>query len=419
MKKSIALPIFLILISIFFTNCKNEFETCTISGKIVGRSSDTLILMNGLDDPRFAKIRIPIIDSTFTYDIQAKPIQAHWLVFQDEFETAGFRPIVFFPDNQNVNFTLHSMEKFENNIIEGGKLNSQFKEFNDLNRSTFMSRYEPINDSISILYEKDLYQSDSMKVLYDRLRNSTSQDTNIVIYRKMAEIRKRGNDLTEAGRRLNNKNKEISKEQFHWMLDYFENNPSICSYYYFISRYLMYPSENSDITRFMKIQEMYSDIFKDHPYVAIANDLIGSYNNIKVGGKYIDFTVPDLDGNEHTLSELIDGKIALIDLWATWCGPCIATARTMVSVYEDYKDKGFTVVGVAAEIDNIERLIARLEKEKFPWMNLVELNHQNNIWHKYGISNSGGKTFLVDKNGEIIAIGPSADEVRKILEEKL
>lgn len=419
MKKSIALPLLLILISIFFTNCKDEIETCTISGKIVGRSSDTLILMNGLEDPRFAKIKIPIIDSTFSYVIEAKPTQAYLLVFQDEFETGGFRPITFFPDNQNVNFTLHSMDKFENNTIEGGKLNTQFKEFNDLNRSNFMSRYEPINDSIRILYEKGQFESDSMKVLYDRMRKANSQDTNIVIYKKMADIRKRGNDLTEAGRRLNNKNKEINKEQYNWMLDYFENNPNISSYYYFIRRCLMSPNENSDIERFMEIQETFSDKLKDHPYVAIANDLIGSYNNIKVGGKFIDFTVPDLDGNEHTLSELIDGKIALIDLWATWCGPCIATARTMVPIYEEYEDKGFTVVGVAAEIDNIERLIDRIEKEKFPWLNLVELNHQNNIWHKYGISNSGGKTFLVDKNGEIIAIGPSADEVRKILEEKL
>ena len=60
-----------------------------------------------------------------------------------------------------------------------------------------------------------------------------------------------------------------------------------------------------------------------------------------------------------------------IDVWATWCGPCIATSRTMIPVYNEYKNKGFTIVGVAAEIDNTDRLIKTLEREEFPWLNLV------------------------------------------------
>ena len=52
-------------------------------------------------------------------------------------------------------------------------------------------------------------------------------------------------------------------------------------------------------------------------------------------------------------------------------------------------------------------------------MNLVELDKQNKIWDKYGIPNSGGKTFLVDKDGSILAIHPTADEVRELLNELL
>jgi hypothetical protein len=91
----------------------------------------------------------------------------------------------------------------------------------------------------------------------------------------------------------------------------------------------------------------------------------------------------------------------------------------MVPLYNEYKDKGFTVVGVAGEFKNTDKLVEFFEKEKWPWLNLVELDEQNNIWQKYGVDGGGGGIFLIDKNGEILAINPTADEVRKVLEERI
>ena len=418
MKKLTLLLLILISFSQFFISCNNEIETCTITGKVIGRSSDTLIVMNALDDAWFAETRIPITDSTFSYEVEAKPAQAYWLVFQDEIESGGFRPITFFPDTKNIYFTLHSMDQYDRNVIEGGELNNQLREFNELFESAFRSRYQPMNDSIRILFETNQYHSDSMSVFYERLRQSKSQDTNIVLYEKMEGIKERGNHLTEKAKIFDAKIKEISQEQFRLILDYIEDNPTIVTYYLFIDRCLINPVENIDITRFNKMQEVLSNKFKDHPYRQVSEDLLNSLN-IRVGGKYINFTLPDLDGKKHQLSDIIDGKIALINLWATWCGPCIATSRTMIPVYNEYKNKGFTIVGVAAEIDNTDRLIKTLEREEFPWLNLVELDHQNNIWNKYGIPNAAGKTILVDTNGEIIAIDPTSEEIRRILIEKL
>jgi peroxiredoxin len=147
--------------------------------------------------------------------------------------------------------------------------------------------------------------------------------------------------------------------------------------------------------------------------------MLNSYETIKVGGTYIDFSAPDLNGNIVKLSDVIKDKYALIDLWSSWCGPCIRNSRALIPVYEEFKDKGFTVCGVAAEIKNTDQLIKRMEIEKFPWINLVDLDHKNHIWYKYGIQNSGGGTFLVDPKGMILAIQPFPDEVRKILSEKL
>lgn len=151
----------------------------------------------------------------------------------------------------------------------------------------------------------------------------------------------------------------------------------------------------------------------------MASDLINAIDYIKVGKKFTDFSAPDLNGNTVKLSGKIDGKVALLDLWATWCGPCIAKSRTMVPVFNEYKDRGFTIVGVAGEFENTDRLVRFLEKEKWPWLNLVELDRENNIWQKYGVDNSGGKIFLIDQNGIILAKDPTAQEVRRELEIRL
>ncbi len=75
--------------------------------------------------------------------------------------------------------------------------------------------------------------------------------------------------------------------------------------------------------------------------------------------------------------------------------------------------------GVAAEVGDTEAMKARLAKEKWPWAQLVELNHENHIWDIYGASFGGGKVILVDKKGTILAINPSAAEVQAKLKELL
>ena len=90
----------------------------------------------------------------------------------------------------------------------------------------------------------------------------------------------------------------------------------------------------------------------------------------------------------------------------------------MIPLYESYKDKGFTIVGIAREKKR-EHMEHALAKDGYPWLNLLEINDANRIWEKYGVGNAGGIMVLVDRDGTILAVHPTSEDVERILKERL
>jgi len=60
------------------------------------------------------------------------------------------------------------------------------------------------------------------------------------------------------------------------------------------------------------------------------------------------FTLPNLNGDQISLTDY-RGKVVVLDLWATWCGPCRAEIPFLVELYEEMKDEGLVVVGVGLD----------------------------------------------------------------------
>lgn len=70
---------------------------------------------------------------------------------------------------------------------------------------------------------------------------------------------------------------------------------------------------------------------------------------VKQGDVVSDMTVVGLDGKATPIKTLIDGKVALVDVWATWCQPCKLAMPHLQALHNQFKDQGFVVVGVMTD----------------------------------------------------------------------
>ena len=140
-------------------------------------------------------------------------------------------------------------------------------------------------------------------------------------------------------------------------------------------------------------------------------------SKVKVGNKYIDFEAPDMKGDMFRFSQMIKGsRIVVLDLWASWCGPCRVQAMKNIPIYEKYKDKGMCVVSVARERNNLVGLEKAVAKDGYKWPVLVELDDRINLWRQYNAGDSGGSIYVIDPaTKKILAINPTTEEIEALV----
>ncbi|SKB70497.1 Peroxiredoxin [Salegentibacter holothuriorum] len=410
---------FLLFTVCFLNASATKAQSLEINGKVLDTATKSILLIKLNQDWRFDPvIEIPVKGGKFTYKTELQHPEAVNLFLGEMKENGGGRYTPLFLENEKIELTIYPEEDFDKNKIEGGKLNAEYKAYRDERESKFGSQIAEFTNKRRALYKSDEYHSEQMKAILTELNEAESQEEKIVIYKKKERLEEKGLDKTPKAKALDDNAYKLRKKTKKYQQDYIDENPTIVSYYLFLKS-LINPIETPDVNLARHNYKKLSQANPNHPYNDLALGLIEAIDNIKVGKQYVDFSAPNLEGKLVKLSDKIEGKVALLDLWATWCGPCIAKSRTMVPVYSEFKEKGFTIVGVAGEFRGTNRLESFLEKEKYPWLNLVDLDRQHNIWKKYGIDNSGGAMFLIDKNGEILAKNPTAGEVREVLAARL
>ncbi|MFD1257540.1 redoxin domain-containing protein [Mucilaginibacter terrae] len=131
------------------------------------------------------------------------------------------------------------------------------------------------------------------------------------------------------------------------------------------------------------------------------NEFLTLNKNLKLGDQYADFEQATAGGKKIKLSD-IKGKYVLLEFWASWCGPCRESNPALVKTYNQYKDKGFAILGVSLD-DNKVSWLKAIKDDGLPWANVSELNgDKNKAGLIYGI-NAIPNNFLIDESGKIIA----------------
>ncbi len=120
-----------------------------------------------------------------------------------------------------------------------------------------------------------------------------------------------------------------------------------------------------------------------------------------VGQQAPDFVQAQPDGTPLSLSSL-EGKLVLIDFWASWCGPCRMENPNVVKLYDRFKDKGFEILGVSLD-DNRENWLGAIEEDGLGWKHVSDLGGWNNVVAGQYAVRSIPHTVLVGPDGVIVA----------------
>lgn len=131
-----------------------------------------------------------------------------------------------------------------------------------------------------------------------------------------------------------------------------------------------------------------------------------------------DFTLKDSDSRSVKLSDY-KGKVVLLNFWETWCAPCRIEIPWFIEFEQQYKDRGFAILGVALDGDGWKVVRPYMQEKRINYRILLGNPETAQL---YGGVDALPTTFVVDREGRIASthVGLiSKDDYKKEIEQLL
>jgi peroxiredoxin len=114
----------------------------------------------------------------------------------------------------------------------------------------------------------------------------------------------------------------------------------------------------------------------------------------------LDFTLPNLHGSSVRLADF-RGQVVLVNFWATWCYPCRTEMPSMEAAYQEYKQRGFTILAISSDVHGSAAVTPFVQASSLTFP--VLLDPQNTVGTHLQVRGIP-MSYLLDKQGRIVGM---------------
>ena len=395
-------------LSIFFiSSCSQDPNKITIKGSIANPVSDELVF-NFPDTSYEAKV-----DANGNFKITFSQDSAQYVTLLH-----GERTRMFIKPGDNIEVYFDTKE-FDETMTYKNSPESSFLAYKLISaeKRDFYGESLYLADKVSYELQLEDYKTNLMQWL-DQFENgyfrSTEEKSIKASVKRYLKRKESFSDRAEEERLYLWETSKLSKEyDFYDLL-------STLNRAEFDENLIEYEKKmNSALEPLKELNNYEKEQGKITKMVASWRDRKDDYDNMpKDGDMSIDFSYPNISSEMISLSSF-RGSLVYIDVWATWCGFCIAEMPSKERLQKDYKNKDIVFLSVSVDTEK-EAWEKMLKEDQLGGVQLWA-DGWSQITKSYAIFGIP-RFMLVDKSGELIAVDaprPSSNEIRSMIDERI
>jgi len=290
------------------------------------------------------------------------------------------------------------------------------------------------NDEIKVEVKKDSINKSRISGTYNNDEFQKFNDQAGKIQKKMMDFQNKNMQAfttaqqmkdTVTMNKLMKENSNIQKELKDMLVKYPDTHPKS-----FISALIVLDMFRSPEFDAAKVRKLYNSFDESVKNTKIAKKIKTQLDAIEkaqkttpqkpaatVGQIAPSFSAKTPEGTMVALRDVV-GKVTIIDFWASWCGPCRKENPSVVALYNEMHTKGLNIIGVSLDKDAAKWKEA-IAKDKITWTQVSNLMEwKDPIALQYGVEQIP-TTFVLDKNGKIVAKDLRGEELKAKVKELL